>query len=118
MPDCAVVADQGRRGVQAAEQRAEVTRPLPGIGMSEHDQRLVQRDDQGQEGRRQAPVARGRHPALAVTGVVGYVRPQRLGRPTAAVLVDDGLVDGGLVDERLVDPRLGYGTGGRFPAGR
>jgi hypothetical protein len=109
--------------VQAAEQRAEVTGRLPGIGVREHDQRLVQRDDQGQEGRGQAPVACGRHPALAVTGVVGHVRPQRLGRPASAVLidgglVDNGLVDGGLVDGGLVDGRLGCETGRRYPAGR
>ena len=52
-----------------------------GIGVSQQDQRLVQREDQGQERRRQAPVPGGRHPPLAVACVPGHVRAQRPGRP-------------------------------------
>ena len=99
--------DQRGRGVQAAEQRSEVAGRLPGIGVSQHDQRLVQGDDQGQERGRQAPVPRGRHAALAVAGVVGYVRAQRPGRPAAAVLIDDLLIDDLLADDLLIAGRPG-----------
>jgi hypothetical protein len=58
---------------------------------------LVQREDQGQEGGRQAPVASGRHAALPVAGVPGHVGTQRLGGHPAAVLVKRQLVKRQLV---------------------
>jgi hypothetical protein len=86
------VRDQRRDRVQAAKQGAELAGRLPGVGMRHDGERLVQRDDQGQVGRRQAPVPGGRHAALPVAGVGGHVAAQRLSRYVAAVLVHDALV--------------------------
>ena len=81
--------------MQPAEQGAEVAGRLPRIGVRQQDHRLVQGKDQGQERRGHAPVQRGRHAALAVTGVVSHERAERLGRTPAAVFVN-GLIDGDL----------------------
>ena len=50
-------------------------------------ERLVQREDQGQVRRGQAPVTAGRHPALPVPGVPGHVAAQRLRGDVADMLV-------------------------------
>ena len=81
------VRDQGRDGVQAAEQGTELAGRLPGIGMRRDDERLVQGEDQRQVGRRQAPVPGRWQPALPVAGVGGHVAAKRLGGDPAAVLV-------------------------------
>ena len=86
------VRDHRRDGVQAAEQGAELAGRLPGIGMRLDRERLVQREDQRQVGRRQAPVPGRRHPALPVAGVPGHVAAQRSGGDVAAVLVNHPLV--------------------------
>jgi hypothetical protein len=82
------VRDQRRPGVQAAQQGAELTGRLPGVRVSQHGEGLVEREDQRQERRGQAPVPSRRHPALTVTGVPRDVAAQWLGGQPAAVLVN------------------------------
>ena len=79
--------DQCGDGVQAAEQGAEFTGRLPGVGMRLDGERLVQGEDQRQEGRRQAAVPGRRQPALPVAGVPGHVAAQGFGGDVAAVLI-------------------------------
>ena len=60
---------------------------LPGVGMRLDGERLVQGEDQRQEGRRQAPVPGRRQPALPVAGVGGHVAAQRLRGYVAVMLI-------------------------------
>ena len=86
--------------MQPAEQRAELAGRLARIGVRRDRERLIQREDERQVGRRQAPVARWRYPALPVAGVPGYVATQRFSGYPAVMLVDDGAdvgLDRGLV---------------------
>jgi len=73
----AVVRDQGRRGVQAADQGAVAAGRLPRIDMPGDHERVIQREDHGEVRRGQPAVLRGRHSRLPVPGVPGDERPQR-----------------------------------------
>jgi len=80
------------RPLQPAEQGAELAGWLARIGVRRYGERLVQREDERQVGRRQAAVPGRRYPALAVAHVPGHVAAQRSSGDPAAVLVDHGLV--------------------------